>query len=199
MRCACSEQGWAVLGWLCTTRGQPALLGPVPAPVLGECEPVMSLSLAFSPFAQWRLYFLDSPHKRPCTWHQAPHAFLAWSGLCWVFLALRYTHDLDTQHCLSGRLAPVWSSPAKPVPRAPLGPTGGTGCVSRPSAACLAWPGPKFPFQPWRHPPSPPPHTPLQPKLSCTGLGSWTNKGQGVHGISGPRAGPLGAPLLGAG
>lgn len=92
-------------------------------------------------------------------------------------------------------LAPACGSSAKPVPRAPPGPAGGTGCLSRLSAARPAWPSPKFPCS------APSPALQAEQEKAAevhTGLGCWASQVHGVCGISWPEAGPVGTPPLGA-
>lgn len=161
-------------------------LGPVAVPVLGEgwgSEPPPSV---------------PAPGSRPiCTVEAISRtgspreaAHLASGTACVLGCALRHTCELDAQRCLSGRLALAWSRSTRPAPWAPLGPAGGTGCLSRLSAACPAWPGPKFPFQ-LRRPPPPPAAVEAKPRIAAGTRPGW------VAGQQGPRC-SWGSPAQGS-
>lgn len=113
-----------------------------PRPCPGGCEPPPTVSGSGPRPVCVVSVSRAAPHRKRCPWrHPCPSRGLG---------CARHSR------AHKGTAAGTSSAVAWPSPGAPLGPAGGTGCLSRPWAACPAWPGPKFPFQRWAAPPSAP-------------------------------------------
>ena len=155
-----SRAGPYLGGWT-PHRARQGLLGWVTGPVLGEGEPppvlsesgIQPVGTAEGRAVSWNRSTRETGHLASGT-----KACLAAStpvGTC--MNVTPSTTDLSGR---SGASPAAWLLRGAALPAHPsgsLGPAGGTGCLSKLSAAGPSWPGPRSPFQHRRPPPAPAP------------------------------------------